>query len=57
MMMVVVEQDLNRALGFADQILCIAEGAAELQGKPGEFTKDQITAAYFGIHEEDKADV
>lgn len=49
MIMVVVEQDLNRALGFADQIFCVAEGRAELQGAPGDFTKDQITAAYFGI--------
>ena len=51
MIMVVVEQDLNRALGFADQIICVAEGRAELQGAPGDFTKEQITAAYFGIHE------
>jgi branched-chain amino acid transport system ATP-binding protein len=53
MIMVVVEQDLNRALGFADQIICIAEGKAELQGAPQDFTKDQITTAYFGIEPED----
>lgn len=51
MTMVVVEQDLSRALGFADQILCMAEGKVELAGKPGDFTRDQITAAYFGIHD------
>lgn len=51
MAMVVVEQDLNRALGFADSIICMAEGRAELQGKPAEFSKDQITAAYFGMKE------
>lgn len=56
MIMVVVEQDLNRAMRFADQIVCIAEGKAELQGKPDDFTKDQITAAYFGIHEKETAD-
>lgn len=51
MAMVVVEQDLNRALGFADTIICMAEGRAELQGKPADFSKAQITAAYFGIHD------
>ncbi len=56
MIMVVVEQDLNRAMGFADQILCIAEGQAALQGKPDAFTKEQITAAYFGIQDEAKTD-
>lgn len=57
MSMVVVEQDLTRALGFADKILCMAEGQAELQGAPSTFTRDQITAAYFGIHKEETAHV
>ena len=57
MAMVVVEQDLNRALGFADTILCMAEGRAELQGPPAGFTRAQITAAYFGIHDEGAAHV
>lgn len=56
MAMVVVEQDLNRALGFADTILCMAEGRAELQGAPSGFTKAQITAAYFGIHDDEAQD-
>lgn len=50
--MIIVEQDLNRALGFADQIICISEGRVELSGKPDDFTRDQITAAYFGIQTE-----
>lgn len=56
MSMVVVEQDLNCALKFADQILCLTEGVAELQGDPADFTREQITAAYFGIHEGETAD-
>jgi len=51
--MIIVEQDLNRALGFADQIIRISEGRIELSGKPDDFTRDQITAAYFGIQTED----
>lgn len=57
MAMVVVEQDLNRALGFADTILCMTEGRPELQGPPATFTRAQITAAYFGIHDEVASDV
>lgn len=57
MTMVVVEQDLTRALGFADQMLCMAEGRVELSGAPGAFTRAQITAAYFGIHDAEVAHV
>lgn len=57
MTMVVVEQDLTRALGFSDRILCMAEGRVELSGAPQEFTRDQITAAYFGIHDAETAHV
>ena len=55
MAMIVVEQDLNRALGFADTILCMAEGRAELQGAPSDFTRAQISDAYFGIHRQEAA--
>ena len=55
MVMVVVEQDLDRALRFADHIICVAEGRAALQGAPSDFTRDQITAAYFGMNNEEAA--
>ncbi|MDR9484196.1 MAG: ABC transporter ATP-binding protein [Sediminimonas sp.] len=55
--MVVVEQDLTRALGFADQVLCMAEGQTELQGMPGHLSREQITDAYFGIHDKELSDV
>ncbi len=53
--MVVVEQDLTRALAFADRILCMAEGRAVLQGNPSDFSRDQITEAYFGVREKETA--
>lgn len=56
MAMVIVEQDLGRALSFADRILCMAEGVVELDGAPAEFTRDDITAAYFGIRKREAAD-
>jgi branched-chain amino acid transport system ATP-binding protein len=47
----VVEQDLDRALGFADRIVCMLEGKVMLEGRPAEFERAQITAAYFGFDE------
>ena len=55
MAIILVEQDLNRALAFADRILCMAEGRAELQGAPSDFTRAQISDAYFGIHRQEAA--
>jgi branched-chain amino acid transport system ATP-binding protein len=47
--MVLVEQDLDRALAFADRIVCMLEGRIVLEGKPCDLTRDDITAAYFGL--------
>jgi branched-chain amino acid transport system ATP-binding protein len=46
---ILVEQDVTRALASADHFLCIQEGNISLGGAPGAFTKDQISAAYFGM--------
>jgi branched-chain amino acid transport system ATP-binding protein len=46
---ILVEQDVTRALATADQFLCIQEGDISLEGSPKAFTKDQISAAYFGM--------
>jgi branched-chain amino acid transport system ATP-binding protein len=46
----VVEQDLTRAMRFADRLICMAEGVLELDGSPKTLTRAQITDAYFGIH-------
>jgi branched-chain amino acid transport system ATP-binding protein len=46
---ILVEQDVTRALATADQFLCIQEGHISLEGAPKAFTKDQISAAYFGM--------
>ena len=48
--LIVVEQDLTRAMGFASRLICMAEGVLELDGTPGTLTRQQITDAYFGIH-------
>ena len=46
---ILVEQDVTRALVSSQQILCIQEGRISLEGAPHAFTKDQISAAYFGM--------
>ncbi|MER9296818.1 ABC transporter ATP-binding protein [Mesorhizobium sp. M0621] len=49
--LVVVEQDIGQALSVADRIYCLRRGAIALSGRPAEFTRDQIAAAYFGVAE------
>ncbi len=46
---ILVEQDVTRALASSQQFLCIQEGRISLGGAPKAFTKDQISAAYFGM--------
>lgn len=46
---VIVEQDVNRALKFADYVYCLLEGRITLEGRPADLTRDQIKLAYFGI--------
>lgn len=46
---ILVEQDVTRALDTADHFLCLQEGHISLEGAPKAFTRDQISAAYFGM--------
>jgi branched-chain amino acid transport system ATP-binding protein len=46
---VLVEQDLQRAMAVSDRVLCVLEGRVVLEAKTGDVTRDQITAAYFGV--------
>jgi branched-chain amino acid transport system ATP-binding protein len=46
---VLVEQDLNRALRVAGRVICMLEGRIVLEGKAAELTRDQVTQAYFGL--------
>jgi branched-chain amino acid transport system ATP-binding protein len=52
---VVVEQDVNQALAVADRVYCFQEGRVSLTGRPGELTREQITAAYFGLNDGEAA--
>lgn len=45
---VLVEQDVSRALAFANRFVCMQEGKVSLAGEPKTFSRAEITAAYFG---------
>jgi len=44
-----VEQDLTRALHTAERVVCMLEGRVVLAGGASEVTRDQVTDAYFGL--------
>ena len=46
---VLVEQDLSRATGVADRVVCMLEGRLVLEGARGELSREEITDAYFGL--------
>jgi branched-chain amino acid transport system ATP-binding protein len=45
---VIVEQDITRALGVADRVYCLMEGRVTLTGATAEITREAVHAAYFG---------
>jgi branched-chain amino acid transport system ATP-binding protein len=47
--MVLVEQDLSRALRVADRVICMLEGRVALEGRTADLTRAEITDAYFGL--------
>lgn len=47
---VLVEQDLVRAMSVATRIACMLEGRLVLEGTADSLTRQQITEAYFGLH-------
>lgn len=47
--LLIVEQDLSRAMAFADRVLCLREGYIVLQGAAGSLTREAVTDAYFGV--------
>lgn len=46
---VLVEQDLSRALRVAQRVICMLEGRAVLDKPVGEVTREAVTQAYFGL--------
>ncbi|RST48933.1 ABC transporter ATP-binding protein [Variovorax sp. MHTC-1] len=49
MAVVIVEQDVSMAQRVSQRIYCLQEGRVSLSGRSGALTRDQISAAYFGV--------
>jgi len=47
--MLIVEQNVSRALAFADRAYCLQEGRISLEGRTSEITHEQVSNAYFGL--------
>jgi branched-chain amino acid transport system ATP-binding protein len=46
--LVLVEQDLRRAMAACDDLVCLLEGRVALAGPVAAVTRDEVVAAYFG---------
>ena len=45
---VIVEQDMSQVLRIARRVFCFRQGIVSLSGRPGELSRGEIAAAYFG---------
>ena len=46
---VLVEQDLKRAMTMASRTICMLEGAVAIEGETSKLTREDVTQAYFGL--------
>jgi branched-chain amino acid transport system ATP-binding protein len=46
--LIIVEQDVARALAIADRVTCLSHGRVDLEGDRTTLTRERITASYFG---------
>lgn len=46
---IIVEQDIDTAMRVSDRVYCFMHGRVSLTGESAALTKEQISAAYFGI--------
>lgn len=49
MALLIVEQDVRLAMQVSSRVVCLQEGRVSLAGLSGELTREQISAAYFGV--------
>jgi len=47
---ILVEQDLGRAMQVANRVVCLLEGRVVLEGATGDVPRERVTEAYFGLH-------
>jgi branched-chain amino acid transport system ATP-binding protein len=46
---ILVEQDLKRAMAMASRTICMLEGAIAIEGPTSSLTREDVTKAYFGL--------
>ncbi len=46
---VLVEQDLKRAMAMSSRTICMLEGAIAIEGLTSALTREDVTKAYFGL--------
>jgi branched-chain amino acid transport system ATP-binding protein len=46
---VLVEQDLKRAMAMSGRTICMLEGAIAIEGATSELSREKVTEAYFGL--------
>ena len=49
MTIILVEQDLSRAMAVADRVVCMLEGRIVLAREKAGVSREEITEAYFGL--------
>jgi branched-chain amino acid transport system ATP-binding protein len=52
---ILVEQEIGRALGIATRVCCMLEGRIILEGDAKDMTREQVTEAYFGLRRAQRA--
>jgi branched-chain amino acid transport system ATP-binding protein len=48
--MLLVEQDLKRAMATASRAICMLEGAVAIEGPTSALSRQEVTEAYFGLN-------
>jgi branched-chain amino acid transport system ATP-binding protein len=54
--MLLVEQDLNRAMAAASRTICMLEGGIAIEGPTAALSREEVTEAYFGLKRSSRAE-
>ena len=54
--LLLVEQDLKRAMAAASRTICMLEGAIAIEGPTRTLTREQVTEAYFGLRRSSRSE-
>jgi branched-chain amino acid transport system ATP-binding protein len=54
--MLLVEQDLKRAMSTASRTICMLEGLIAIEGPTHTLSREQVTEAYFGLRTSSRAE-